>query len=92
MLGGIEILYIILCIIFIFLVLMQNTSGNGLSNITGGDTSSSKSKRITGLTKITAALGLIIFALTFYIAYDNKNVEENFLIKSSEVKGVNNNE
>lgn len=72
MFSGFEILYVIICLIFIALVMFQNNSANGLSNLTGGNSGSSKSKRITFLTKLTAGIGFLLFSLTFYIAYDHK--------------------
>ena len=62
MFEWIEIFYILICLIFIGLVLLQNNAGSGLENITGGN-SSSKSKKIGGLTKFTAFLGLVLFFL-----------------------------
>lgn len=88
MFEWIEIFYILICLIFIGLVLLQSSSGSGLENITGGN-ASSKSKKIGGLTKFTAFLGLILFCLTFYISYSNKNsddfkiIEETTIIKEN---------
>lgn len=76
MFGGIEILYIIICLIFIALVLFQGNASNGLSNLTGGNSGSSKSKRITFVTKFTAGIGFALFCLTFYIAYEHKQENE----------------
>ena len=94
MFGWIEIIYIILCLIFIGLVLLQNSSGSGLENLTGGN-SSSKSKKIGALTKFTASIGLILFAMTFYISYDNKIENEQAMQMEAQIlEGLegNNNE
>lgn len=72
MFSGIVILYIITCILFVLLVLFQGNASNGLSNLTGGSSGSSKTKKITTITRITAFMGLLVFCLTFYIAYDHK--------------------
>lgn len=94
MFEWIEIFYILICLIFIGLVLLQSNSGSGLENITGGS-SSSKSKKIGGLTKVTAFLGLILFFLTFYISYNNKNnnefkiIEETTIIKKNKEDSIN---
>lgn len=96
MFEWIEIFYILICLIFIGLVLLQNNSGSGLENITGGN-SSSKSKKIGGLTKFTAFLGLLLFSLTFYISYSNKNNDDfdiinetTTIIKDSQEEGIEN--
>lgn len=94
MFEWIEIFYILICLIFIGLVLLQSNSGSGLENITGGS-ASSKSKKIGGLTKVTAFLGLILFFLTFYISYNNKNnnefkiIEETTIIKKNKEDSIN---
>lgn len=82
MFEWIEIFYILICLIFIGLVLLQNNAGSGLENITGGN-SSSKSKKIGGLTKFTAFLGLVLFSLTFYISYSNKNNDDFKIIEET---------
>tara|TARA_Y100000588_G_scaffold45448_1_gene42959 strand:+ start:1547 stop:1837 length:291 start_codon:yes stop_codon:yes gene_type:complete len=96
MFEWIEIFYILICLIFIGLVLLQNNAGSGLENITGGN-SSSKSKKIGGLTKFTAFLGFVLFSLTFYISYSNKNNDDFKIIEETATvitdnKEVNENE
>jgi protein translocase SecG subunit len=86
MFSGFEILYIIICLIFISLVLFQNNASNGLSNLTGGNSGSSKTKRITMVTKITAGIGLLLFVLTFYIAYDHKEQNNNSSFEVIEIE------
>ncbi len=91
MFEWIEIFYILICLIFIGLVLLQNNAGSGLENITGGN-SSSKSKKIGGLTKFTAFLGLILFSLTFYISYSNKNNDDFKIIEEAAIVNTDNKE
>jgi protein translocase SecG subunit len=91
MFEWIEIIYMVICLIFIGLVLLQGDSGSGLENITGGN-SSSKSKKIGGLTKFTASLGALLFCLTFYISYDNKNNDDFKIIKTEVIQKENINE
>lgn len=89
MFGWFEIIYILICFVFIGLVVLQNSSGSGLENITGGN-SSSKSKKIGTLTKFTSIIALILFSMTFYISYDNKNNKEEFEIEKVILEGNNN--
>tara|TARA_Y100000034_G_C6907493_1_gene421610 strand:- start:4789 stop:5079 length:291 start_codon:yes stop_codon:yes gene_type:complete len=91
MFEWIEIFYILICLIFIGLVLLQNNAGSGLENITGGN-SSSKSKKIGGLTKFTAFLGLILFSLTFYISYSNKDNDDFKIIEEAAIVNTDNKE
>ena len=91
MFEWIEIFYILICLIFIGLVLLQNNAGSGLENITGGN-SSSKSKKIGGLTKFTAFLGIILFSLTFYISYSNKDNDDFKIIEEAAIVNTDNKE
>ena len=91
MFEWIEIFYILICLIFIGLVLLQNNAGSGLENITGGN-SSSKSKKIGGLTKFTAFLGLVLFSLTFYISYSNKDNDDFKIIEEAVIVNMDNKE
>lgn len=91
MFEWIEIFYILICLIFIGLVLLQNNAGSGLENITGGN-SSSKSKKIGGLTKFTAFLGLVLFSLTFYISYSNKDNDDFKIIEEAAIVNTDNKE
>lgn len=91
MFEWIEIFYILICLIFIGLVLLQNNAGSGLENITGGN-SSSKSKKIGGLTKFTAFLGLVLFSLTFYISYSNKDNDDFKIIEEAVIVNTDNKE
>ena len=82
---------LLICLIFIGLVLLQNNAGSGLENITGGN-SSSKSKKIGGLTKFTAFLGLVLFSLTFYISYSNKDNDDFKIIEEAVIVNTDNKE
>jgi len=77
MFTGFEILYIIICILFISLVVFQSSASSGISNLTNGNSGSSKSKRITTLIKSMAFIATLVFASTYYIAYNYKQQNNN---------------
>lgn len=73
----IELFFIISSSIFIFLVVIQaNVAGSsgGLSS------NNSTSNRVPLITKISGSLAILVFLLTFYMNYENKQLSEPLII------------
>ncbi len=65
-----ELFFIITSSVFIFLVVIQaNTNGSN-----GGLTSNgNRANRVSLITKVCAFLALVVFSLSLYMSYDNRN-------------------
>ena len=80
-----ELFFIICSSIFIFLVVVQaNTNGSN-----GGLTASgNRSNRVTLITKVCAVLALIVFSLSLYMSYENRN--SNIKVENVSLESIKN--
>jgi protein translocase SecG subunit len=77
MLGGLELLYVIICGVLMFFVMIQNTLSNSMGGLSG-ESSSNTGGRVTILTKITSILAILFFIIAFSINYSNKTNQSKF--------------
>lgn len=78
MFSGLEILFIIICCLFIFLVMIQKSSSG---NMAGLESSGNNVHRVSGLTKICAFLASLFLIISFTLNYNHKKETMSFDLK-----------
>lgn len=78
MFSGLEILFIIICCLFIFLVMIQKSSSG---NMAGLESNGNNVHRVSGLTKICAVLASLFLIISFTLNYNHKKEIISFDLK-----------